>query len=303
MSSLKGIVARWPRLVQAEVVLALAAVLLSFVAGMTRWEALLALAFGLLVLAACCAVWMCCRPLLDGLRDTRSVPGGAAPELVALVARLAANAGLEPPRIRVVRAAQPAAHVRSLQGPPRITVAQGLLDRWTELERTGVLGHELGHISAGHDRFYRRRFLPAWAATSGVIVITGALSAPWFGVLSVLWPEAACVFAGVAWRLHVPANRRRELEADRLGAWITGVEAPRASLDAAARERKTPVRKGPLPALLRLLDPYPTLAQRRTAIESEALVPCKEGQGVTGRPSPSDAVGSAGNAPARVGSA
>ncbi|MGO9898313.1 MAG: M48 family metallopeptidase [Solirubrobacteraceae bacterium] len=304
MSSLKGIVARCPRLVQAEVVLALAAVLLSFVAGMTGWVALLALAFGLLALAACCAVWMYCRLLLDGLRETRSVPGGAAPELVALVARLAANAGLEPPRIRVVRAEQPNAHIRSLQGPPRITVTHGLLERCTELERTGVLGHELGHISAGHDRFYRRRFVPAYAATSGVIVITGALAAPWFGVLSVLWPAAACVGAAVAWRLHVPATRRRELDADRLGAWITGVEAPRASLDAAARERKTPVRKGPLSALLRLLDPYPTLAERRAAIESEALAPRNDGQGATGRPSPNgDSPTTAGNAPARVRSA
>ncbi|MGO9955964.1 MAG: M48 family metallopeptidase [Solirubrobacteraceae bacterium] len=270
MSGLGGIVARWPRLIRAEVVLALAAVLLGFVAGLTGWEAFGALASGALVLATCCALWLCARPVVDGLRATRTVSGGAAPELVALVARLAASAGLGPPRIRVVRAAQATAHVRSLRKPPRITVTQGLLDRWTELERTGVLGHELGHISAGHDGLFRRRFVPAWAATSGAIVITGVLATPWVGALSVLCPAAACVCAAVAWRLNVPANRRWELEADRLGALITGVEAQLGCLDAAARERKTPVRRGPLPALLRLFDPYPTLAERRTAIESEA---------------------------------
>ena len=176
MSALNGIVTRWPRSLQAEVVLVLAAVLLGLVAGVTGWEAFRALASGALVLAMCCVLWLCWRPVVDGLLEMRSVPGGAAPELVALVARLAASAGLEPPRVRVVRAAQPNAHVRSLREPPQITVTQGLLDRRTELERTGVLGHELGHISAGHDGFFRWRFLPASAATVGAIVTTGALA-------------------------------------------------------------------------------------------------------------------------------
>jgi Zn-dependent protease with chaperone function len=270
MSALNGIVTRWPRSLQAEVVLVLAAVLLGFAAGVTGWEAFRALAFGALVLAMCCALWLCWRPVVEGLRETRSVPGGAAPELVALVARLAASAGLAPPRVRVVRAAQPNAHIRSLWEPPQITVTQGLLDRRTELERTGVLGHELGHISAGHDGFFRRRFLRASAVAVGAVVTTGALAAPWVGVLSVLWPAAACACAAAAWMLDAPANRRRELEADRLGARITGIEAPVAALDAAARERKTRVRNGRLRALLRLFDPYPTIAQRRAAIESEA---------------------------------
>jgi len=271
MSAVNRIVARWPRSLQAEVVLVLGAVLLAFLAGVTGWEAFRALTSGALVLAMCCALWLCWRPVVDGLREMRSVPGGASPELVALVARLAASAGLDPPRVRVVRAAEPNAHIRSLREPPQITVTQGLLDRRTELERTGVLGHELGHISAGHNGFFRRRFLPASAVAAGVIVATAALATPWVGVLSALWPAAACSCAAAAWRLDVPANRRRELEADRLGARITGVEAPLAALEAAARERKTTVRNGRLRALLRLFDPYPTLAQRRAAIKSQAL--------------------------------
>lgn len=270
MSALNGLVTRWPRSLQAEVVLVLAGFLLAFVAGVTGWEAFRALASSAFVLAMCCALRLCWRPVVDGLGEMRSVPGGAWPELVALVARLAASAGLEPPRLRVVQAAEPNAHIRSLREPPQITVTRGLLDRRTELERTGVLGHELGHISAGHNGFFRRRFLPASAVAMGTIVTTAALATPWIRVLSALWPATACACAAAAWRLGVPANRRRELEADRLGARITGVEAPLAALDAAARERETPVSNGRLRALLRLFDPYPTLAQRRAAIKSEA---------------------------------
>ena len=97
---------------------------------------------------------------------------------------------------------------------------------------------------------------------------TGALANPWVGTLSVVWPVAACACAAVAYVLHVPANRRRKLEADRLGARITGVEAQLAWLAATVRERKAPVRDGRLVALVRLFDPYPTLAQRRAALES-----------------------------------
>src|SRR5262245_57898458 len=77
----------------------------------------------------------------------REVDARSAPELYALVGRLAANAGLPMPRVFIMENPQPNAFATG-RNPQNAAVAvtTGLLNAVNEAELAGVIAHELGHV-------------------------------------------------------------------------------------------------------------------------------------------------------------
>src|SRR5499426_1077745 len=77
----------------------------------------------------------------------REVDARSAPELYALVTRLAANAGLPMPRVFIMENPQPNAFATG-RNPQNAAVAvtTGLLNTVNEGELAGVVAHELGHV-------------------------------------------------------------------------------------------------------------------------------------------------------------
>jgi len=150
-----------------------------------------------------------------------------APELYAMVRRLANRAGLPMPRLYLVPEMQPNAFATG-RDPQHgvVAVTQGLLQLMDRQEVEGVIAHELAHIRN------RDTLIMAVAAT-----IAGAISALahmfyyatlFFGhrddrggnplaalVLVILAPIIALI-------IQLAISRAREYEADRLGAMIAG---------------------------------------------------------------------------------
>jgi Zn-dependent protease with chaperone function len=202
--------------------------------------------------------------LAKAWRATRPEPADPPEWLVREVAELASRAGLATPRVRVIRDRGSNAHVRVLRGRHRISVTRGLLDRCAALEREGVLGHELGHIKAPQSRYT----LPVVAVCSGCAVALIVLYSPPVHALSGWWLLPAVALAVGAWIAWAPVQRRRELEADQLGAEITGVDAQVAALKSIAREHPTAERSVPIGWLLRLIALYPTVDERLAAVQA-----------------------------------
>jgi heat shock protein HtpX len=154
----------------------------------------------------------------------REVDERAAPELYALVRRLAADAGLPMPKVYIMDNPQPNAFATG-RNPEHAAVAvtTGLLERLNRDELAGVLAHELGHVKhrdtltmtitatlAGaismlaNFGFY---FRGGGRNNDGVGPIGGLL-------LVILAPIAAAL-------VQFGISRGREYEADRIGAEIS----------------------------------------------------------------------------------
>jgi heat shock protein HtpX len=160
----------------------------------------------------------------------------SAPELYALVRRLAANAGLPMPRVYIMDNPQPNAFATG-RNPENAAVAvtTGLMRTVDEAELAGVIAHELGHIRNRDTLLMTITATVAGAISmlanfglyfggrsndSGHIGIVGTL------LLVILGPLAAAL-------VQMAISRTREYEADRAGAEIS-----RAPLSLAAALQK-----------------------------------------------------------------
>jgi heat shock protein HtpX len=149
----------------------------------------------------------------------------SAPELYALVKRLAANAGLPMPRVFVMDNPQPNAFATG-RNPENAAVAvtTGLLGTVDQAELAGVIAHELGHIKN------RDTLLMTMTATIAGAISMLANFGFYFGgrsnnngnigvigtlLLLILGPLAAGL-------VQMAISRTREYEADRAGAEISG---------------------------------------------------------------------------------
>ena len=165
--------------------------------------------------------------LVIAMSGARPLSESEAPELYAMVRRLAQRAGLPMPRLYLVPEMQPNAFATG-RDPQHgvVAVTQGLLQMMERSEVEGVIAHELAHIRN------RDTLIMAVAAT-----IAGAISALehmfyyatlFFGhrdersgnplaalVLVIVAPLAAMI-------IQLAISRAREYEADRVGAMIAG---------------------------------------------------------------------------------
>jgi heat shock protein HtpX len=181
----------------------------------------------------------------------QEVDATSAPELVAIVASLAEQAGLPMPRVYVMNNPQPNAFATG-RSPSHaaVCVSTGLLDTVNREELAGVIAHELAHVKN------RDTMTMAVAATIGGAVSMfaqylqfGALfgmgrsndrgGMGFIGMLiaMLLAPLAAMV-------VQMAISRSREYAADRMGAMIAGNPLWLASalkkIDAKARQIVNP---------------------------------------------------------------
>ncbi|MGM0586081.1 MAG: zinc metalloprotease HtpX [Pseudomonadota bacterium] len=154
----------------------------------------------------------------------RPVSPGSAPELHAMVADLAARAGLPTPKVYVIETDQPNAFATG-RDPDHAAVAvtTGLMRTLGREELAGVIAHELAHIRN------RDTLIMTIAATVGGAIsllaqfglfFGGGRDRSPFGLIGVL---AAALFAPFAAMLiQMLISRTREYAADRAGAEISG---------------------------------------------------------------------------------
>ena len=185
-----------------------------------------------------------------------------APQLHAMVADLAATAGLPTPRVYVSPAAQPNAFATGRN--PRhsaVAVTEGLLTQCPPDELRAVLAHEMAHI---RNRDILIGSVAAAIATGISFVANMALWAGMFGggddedgpspivaiLLAILAPLAATV-------LQMALSRSREFEADRVGAQLLGDPEPlaRALRRIDTMASRTPLEVAPAQASAYIVNP------------------------------------------------
>lgn len=172
------------------------------------------------------AYWFSDRMILKMYR-AKEVNEAEAPELFAMVRRLAQKAGLPMPKVYIIHQPQPNAFATG-RNPEHAAVAvtTGIMKILTMEELEGVLGHELAHIK------HRDILIGTIAATVAGAISFLAQMAQWamiFGgrdddeggnplvaiVLMIVTPIAAML-------IQMAISRSREFDADAGGARIAG---------------------------------------------------------------------------------
>ncbi len=169
------------------------------------------------------AYWNSDKMVLS-MYGAREVDARSAPELYALVSRLASAAGLPMPRVYIMENPQPNAFATG-RNPQNAAVAvtTGLLNTVNQEELAGVLAHELGHVK-NHDTL----LMTITATIAGAISMLANFAFMFGGrsndnnnigfigslALLILGPLAAGL-------VQMAISRTREYEADREGAEIS----------------------------------------------------------------------------------
>jgi heat shock protein HtpX len=162
------------------------------------------------------------------MHGAREVDARIAPDLHAMVERLARRAGLPMPRVYVIENDQPNAFATG-RNPENAAVAAttGLLRRLTPEEVAGVMAHELAHVK-NRDTL----IMTVTATIAGAISMlanlafflgpatrSGENQNP-LGFVGVLLVSLLAPFAAMIVQMAI--SRAREYEADRIGAEIAG---------------------------------------------------------------------------------
>ena len=166
------------------------------------------------------------------LHNAHEVDARTAPELHAMVARLAQRAGLPMPKVYIIEDASPNAFATG-RNPENAAVAAttGLLDRLTPEEVEAVMAHELGHVRN------RDTLVMTMVATIAGAISMIANFGMFFGNSENRNPVAAIAavimapFAAMIVQMAI--SRTREFGADSASAQISG--NPRALATALAK--------------------------------------------------------------------
>jgi heat shock protein HtpX len=164
--------------------------------------------------------------LMLRMHGAQEVDAARAPELHAIVARLAQRALLPVPRVYIMHNDQPNAFATG-RDPQHAAVAvtTGLLQRLDEREVAGVLAHELAHV-----RNRDTLTMTITATLAGAIGMLGNFAFFFIGSrdqrdhpLGAIGALLAMIVAPIAAMLvQFAISRSREYEADRVGAAICG---------------------------------------------------------------------------------
>ena len=171
------------------------------------------------------AYWNSDKMVLS-MYGAREVDARSAPELYALVGRLAAAAGLPMPRVFIMENPQPNAFATG-RNPQHASVAvtTGLLNTVNQEELAGVLAHELGHVK-NHDTL----LMTITATLAGAISMlanfgfmfggrsNGNNNIGFIGTLALADPRARSPPAWCRWRSAARANTRPTVKAPRSAA-------------------------------------------------------------------------------------
>jgi heat shock protein HtpX len=209
------------------------------------------------------AYWYSDRLAL-GMSRAREVSYDQAPQLHAMIGKLARNAGLPKPKVYVIPGQTPNAFATG-RNPEHaaLAVTEGLLQIMQPDELEGVLGHELGHIKN------RDILISSIAAVMAGAISYLATMAQWaliFGggsnddegsgnlvamlVMMIVAPLAAAI-------IQMAISRSREYLADSTGAKISG--RPIALANALQRlgeyNRRLPMKVNPATAQMYIVNP------------------------------------------------
>lgn len=225
------------------------------------------------------------------MHNAEPVTRASAPDLHALVARLAANAGLPMPAVYLVRSEQPNAFATG-RNPDNAAVAvtSGILKLLDRDELGGVIAHELAHIKN------RDTLVMTIAATvAGAISMLaqfglffgggGNRDRGGIGIVGVLVAALMAPFAAML--IQMTISRTREYSADRGGAEISGdplglARALRKIAGQAGRVEMPSAERNPASAHLFILNPlsgarmdglfstHPAVENRVRALEAMA---------------------------------
>lgn len=152
-----------------------------------------------------------------------------APELYALVERLAANAGLPMPRVAIIESDVPNAFATG-RNPSHAVVAvtTGIMRALNYNELSGVLGHELAHVK------HRDILISTLAATMATFISYVANMLQWAAIFGsnrdeeeggggIVGMLATIIIAPIAASLiQLAISRSREYDADKTGGEICG---------------------------------------------------------------------------------
>ncbi|HEX3666479.1 MAG TPA: zinc metalloprotease HtpX [Rhizomicrobium sp.] len=168
------------------------------------------------------AYWNSDRMVLS-LYGARLVDAGRAPELVHLIEGLAQKAGLPMPRVYVVDSPQPNAFATG-RNPEHaaVCVTTGLLQRVDHEGLAGVLAHELSHVK-NRDTLTMTlvaTIAGAVAMLANFAFFFGGRNRNPFGIVGMLLVTLLAPIAAVVVQMAI--SRRREFEADRCGAELSG---------------------------------------------------------------------------------
>jgi heat shock protein HtpX len=188
-----------------------------------------------------------------GFAGAKPVTEAEAPQLYAIVRRVAASAGLPEPRLYVIN--QPAPNAFATGRDPQhavVAVTSGILDIVSERELTAVLSHELGHVR-NRDTFV----MAVVASIAGAISYLAQMAqwSLWFGggdrddrdsgSLGMIGIIAGIILLPLAAMLvQLAISRSREYGADDTGAELSHDPLALAS---ALRKLETYSKRVPLP--------------------------------------------------------
>lgn len=178
------------------------------------------------------------RPVRSEIRDFERViagPGTPAedrhPELASAVRKLAAQAGIPEPDLRIVNRRRPESYAIGERTDGTIVLTRGLVRELTDEQRAAVLAHEVAHLANGDSRIIRRLLVPMLVAeriktddrptvnrlhSLSPITHTGRLLA-WGALTVVTTTQVRLCELGVGL-----FSRGREFAADRAAAELTG---------------------------------------------------------------------------------
>jgi heat shock protein HtpX len=135
------------------------------------------------------------------------------------VERLAALAGISPPRLASVNSSEANAFaVGTRRHDSVIVTTHGLRKRLSAKELSAVLGHEISHIANGDTSLMTAVTVPK---TIGLLLVTGGESGVGYFLWLVVWPLGLPLFA-IGSLLSLTMSRYREFAADRGSALLTG---------------------------------------------------------------------------------
>ncbi len=152
----------------------------------------------------------------------RSVRASFVPdtdEIHGHVERLAALAGISPPRVASVDSSEANAFaVGTRRGDSVVVTTRGLRERLSRRELGAVLAHEISHIANGDASLMTAVTVPK---TVGLLLVTGGESGAGYFLWLVMWPVGLPLF-GIGSLLSLTMSRYREFAADRGSALLTG---------------------------------------------------------------------------------